>query len=73
MPRLSNLPTSRVIRAFERAGWIRREGAKHTVLTKPGERARLTIPRHRTVKYGLLLAQIKQAGLTPGGFLSLYR
>jgi predicted RNA binding protein YcfA (HicA-like mRNA interferase family) len=62
-----------VIKAFERAGWVAREGGKHTVLSRPGTEARLTIPRHRTVKYGLLLAQIKNAGLTPGEFLGLYR
>ena len=73
MPRLSNLPTSKVIKAFERAGWQMRQGGKHMVLTKPGITARLTIPRHRTVKQGLLLRQIKNAGLTVEEFLALYR
>jgi predicted RNA binding protein YcfA (HicA-like mRNA interferase family) len=73
LPRLSSLPTARVIRAFERAGWAAREGGKHTVLTKPGEAARLVIPRHREVKFGLLIRQIKNAGLTQGEFLVLYR
>jgi len=43
------------------------------VLSRPGAEARLTFPRHRTVKYGLLLRQIKNAGLTPDEFLELYR
>ena len=43
------------------------------VLTKPGCPAKLVIPRHRTVKHGLLLCQIKHAGLTPEHFLELYR
>lgn len=73
MPRLSSLPTSRVLKAFERAGWQMRQGGKHMVLTKPGITARLTIPRHRTVKQGLLLRQIKNAGLTVEEFLALYR
>ena len=73
MPRLSSLPTSRVLKAFERAGWQMRQGGKHMVLTKPGIMARLTIPRHRTVKQGLLLRQIKNAGLTVEEFLALYR
>ncbi|HUW99339.1 MAG: type II toxin-antitoxin system HicA family toxin [Phycisphaerae bacterium] len=73
MPRLSSLPTSRVIKAFERAGWRMRQGGKHMVLTKSGTAARLTIPRHRTVKQGLLIKQIKNAGLTVEEFLALYR
>lgn len=73
MPRLSNLPTSKVIKAFERTGWQVRHGGKHMVLTKAGTAARLTIPRHRTVKQGLLLRQIKNAGLTVEEFLALYR
>ena len=73
MPRLSSLPTSRVLKAFERAGWQMRQGGNHMVLTKPGITARLTIPRHRTVKQGLLLRQIKNAGLTVEEFLALYR
>jgi predicted RNA binding protein YcfA (HicA-like mRNA interferase family) len=73
LPRLSSLPTSKVIKAFERAGWVPREGGRHTVLVKPGYPARLVIPRHRTVKYGLLVRQIKNAGLTPDEFLDLYR
>jgi predicted RNA binding protein YcfA (HicA-like mRNA interferase family) len=73
LPRLSSLPTAKVIRAFERAGWQVRQGAKHTVLVKAGRQARLVIPRHRTVKHGLLIRQIKNAGLTQEEFLELYR
>lgn len=72
MPALSSLPTHKVIKAFERDGWVVRQGGKHMVLTKPGHPARLVIPRHRTVKHGLLLKQIKSAGLTPQTFLRLY-
>jgi len=72
LPRLSSLPTRKVIKAFERAGWTVRQGGKHMVLTKPGEKARLVIPRHRTVKHGLLIRQIKNAGLTVDEFLLLY-
>ena len=72
MPALSSLPTHKVVKAFERGGWVLRQGGKHMVLTKPGHAARLVIPRHRTVKHGLLLRQIKNAGLTVEGFLTLY-
>jgi len=72
LPRLSSLPTSKVINAFARDGWVLRQGGKHMVLTKPGHAARLVIPRHRTVKHGLLIRQIKNAGLTVEQFLQLY-
>jgi predicted RNA binding protein YcfA (HicA-like mRNA interferase family) len=72
VPRLSDLPTRKVIKAFERAGWVLRQGGKHMVLTKAGVKARLVIPRHRTVKQGLLVRQIKNAGLTIEAFLELY-
>ena len=72
LPRLSNLPTRKAIKAFERDGWTVRQGAKHTVLVKPGVSARLVIPRHRTVKHGLLVRQIKNAGLTVERSLELY-
>jgi len=73
LPKLSSLPTAKVIQAFRRAGWALRQGGKHMVLVKPGEEARLVIPRHRTVKHGLLIRQIKNAGLTVEQFLDLYR
>ncbi|MFN3467959.1 MAG: type II toxin-antitoxin system HicA family toxin [Candidatus Brocadiales bacterium] len=77
MSRLSNLPTKRVLNAFLKAGWqIERTGHKnprHTVLSKEGSSLILSIPRHRTVKKGLLLKLIKQSGLTVDGFLEYYR
>lgn len=77
MARLSNLPTKRVLNAFLKAGWqIERTGhrnPRHTVLSKEGSSLILSIPRHRTVKKGLLLKLIKQSGLTVDGFLEYYR
>jgi predicted RNA binding protein YcfA (HicA-like mRNA interferase family) len=72
VPALSSLPTLKVIKALERDGWVLRQGGKHMVLIKPGHAARLVIPRHKTVKHGLLLRQIKNAGLTVDEFLALY-
>jgi len=72
VPALSSLPTHKVVKAFERDGWVLRQGGKHMVLTKAGTPARLVIPRHRTVKHGLLIRQIRNAGLTVEGFLRLY-
>lgn len=67
MPGLHNLKSDRVVRAFERAGW-KSEGQKgsHVKLTKEGNPNILSIPVHKgkPVKKGLLLDQIKKAGLT---------
>jgi len=73
VPALSSLPTHKVVNAFERGGWVLRQGGKHMVLTKSGHAARLVIPRHKTVKHGLLIRQIKNAGLTVERFLALYK
>ena len=77
MAKLSNLPTKRVLNAFLRAGWqIETTGhkkSKHTVLSSERSNLILSIPRHRTVKKGLLLKLIKQAGLTVEEFSKFYR
>ena len=73
---LHNLKPERVIKAFERAGWIN-EGQKgsHVKLSKEGNLNILSIPVHkgRPVKKGLLLDQIKKAGLTVEKFLEYYK
>lgn len=69
-----DLATVLAIRAFKRAGWQERmpkKGSKHTVLVKDGRTAILTIPRHQTLKTGLLGGLIKQAGLTVDEFIKL--
>ena len=73
MPKLTELPTTRVLRALRRAGWEVAEGAKHyklVHLTKPGA---LTVPRSRRLKKGTLRAIIKYAGLSVDEFFDLYR
>jgi predicted RNA binding protein YcfA (HicA-like mRNA interferase family) len=62
--KLRDLPPERVIRAFERAGYVvARVSGSHHVLKHP-ERPMVIIPRHRVVKTGLLIDKIKAAGLT---------
>ena len=71
-----NLKPERVIKAFERAGWmVRNQTGSHVVLKKEGNPILLTIPVHKgkPIKKGLLLAQIKKAGLTEEEFLEFYR
>lgn len=76
MSGLHNLKPDRVVKAFERAGW-RNEGQRgsHVKLTKEGSLVILSIPVHKgkPVKKGLLLAQIKKAGMTVEEFLKLYK
>jgi len=76
MDGLHNLKPERVIKAFERAGWmVRNQTGSHVILKKDGEPNLLTIPVHKgkPIKKGLLVAQIKAAGLTIEEFLSVYK
>ena len=67
------LPTDvshdRVIRALERAGFIIREGAKHSVGRK--DRFRVSIPRHRRIRLSTLARIVRQAGITLEEFREL--
>lgn len=73
MPKLTELPTRRVLRALQRAGWEIHTGSKHYKLlhlTRPGA---MTVPKGRTVKKGTLRAIIRQAGMTVEDFLEMTR
>lgn len=76
MPGLHNLKPDRVVKAFKKAGWtIEEQRGSHVKLTKEGNPNILSIPVHKgkPVKKGLLLDQIKKAGLTVEKFLRYYR
>ena len=72
MVSLYNLKPEKVIKAFERVGWVNR-GFKgsHVKLTKEGNPNILSIPVHKrkSVKIGLLKDQIRKAGLRENEFL----
>jgi predicted RNA binding protein YcfA (HicA-like mRNA interferase family) len=72
MVSLYNLKPEKVVKAFEKAGWMNR-GFKgsHVKLTKERNLNILSIPVHKgkPVKIGLLKDQIKKAGLTEEEFL----
>lgn len=73
---LHSLKPEKVVRAFEKAGWtVRGQRGSHIKLTKEGNPDILSIPVHRgkPVKKGLLLNQIKKAGLTVEEFLKDYK
>ena len=76
MSGLHNLKPERVVKAFERAGWTN-EGQRgsHVKLTKEGNPNILSIPVHKgkPIKKGLIIDQIKKAGLTVEEFLGYYR
>ena len=62
--RLRDVSGRRIIRAFEKLGYeVARITGSHYVLKHP-ERPTISIPRHGTVKVGLLLSKIKAAGFT---------
>jgi len=71
---LHNLKPEKVIRAFEKTGWVNRgQRGSHVKMTKEGNPNILSIPVHKgkTIKIGLLKDQIKKSGLTEEEFLSL--
>ena len=74
MVSLYNLKPERVIKAFERAGWVNRGfRGSHVKLTKEGNPNILSIPVHKgkPIKIGLLKDQIKKAGLVEEEFLRM--
>lgn len=72
MPPLPVLSGQQALRAFERAGWehIRTRG-DHMIMIKMGERANLSIPRHRELDRGTLRKLIAHAGLSVEEFIAL--
>jgi predicted RNA binding protein YcfA (HicA-like mRNA interferase family) len=71
---LHNLKPEKVIKAFERAGWINKgQRGSHVKLVKHGNPNILSIPVHRgkPIKIGLLKDQIKKSGLREEEFLKL--
>jgi predicted RNA binding protein YcfA (HicA-like mRNA interferase family) len=71
---LHSLKPEKVIKAFERAGWINKgQRGSHVKLVKHGNPNILSIPVHKrkSVKMGLLKDQIKKAGSREEEFLKL--
>jgi predicted RNA binding protein YcfA (HicA-like mRNA interferase family) len=72
MGKLANISGKEAAKAFARAGWqTMGQMGSHLVMTKPGERANLSIPQHRELSVGTLRALIRAAGLTVEQFLDL--
>ena len=63
----------RAVKAFGRVGYVvSHQTGSHIILTHGGDlRKQLTVPRHRTLKPGLLSKLIKDSGLTVEQFIEL--
>jgi predicted RNA binding protein YcfA (HicA-like mRNA interferase family) len=59
------------VRAFVKAGGVRRAGKGDHVNIKMPNGQLITIPSHRELRIGLLKAAIRKAGLTEEVFLDL--
>lgn len=72
MSRLSNLSGKDAVKAFQKAGWQKLgQVGSHIVMIKPGVRVNLSIPQHKELSVGTLLALIRNSGLTVEEFLEL--
>ena len=70
MAQLPNLSGTEVVRVFERLGWtFSRQSGSHMVLTKDGEIASLSVPKHREVAKGTLRSLLRAANLTVDEFI----
>ena len=72
MGKLGNISGKQAVKAFAKAGWqmIGQVGS-HVVMTKPGQRANLSIPQHKELSVGTLRALIRAAGISVDEFLQL--
>jgi predicted RNA binding protein YcfA (HicA-like mRNA interferase family) len=69
--KLRGISGREAVEAFKKFGYTERKGkGSHVNLVKPGSN-RLTIPLHSELSVGLLLNEIKKAGLTAEEFLDL--
>jgi predicted RNA binding protein YcfA (HicA-like mRNA interferase family) len=59
-------------KAFAKTGWqIVGQVGSHLVMTKPGQRANLSIPQHKELSVGTLRSLIRSAGISVDDFLKL--
>jgi Predicted periplasmic or secreted lipoprotein len=70
MAQLPNLSGKEVVKIFEKLGWeFSRQSGSHMVMTKDGEMASLSVPKHKEVAKGTLRSLIRAANLTIDEFL----
>lgn len=74
MTKVPSLPYDRVVRAFERDGWVTvRQRGSHIRMEKhfEDETLKLTVPAHRPIKRSTLSHLLKQARLDVDTFIAL--
>lgn len=72
MGKLGNISGKDAVKMFTRAGWqFKVQVGSHVMMSKPGERAVLSVPQHKELATGTLRALIRAAGLTVDEFLTL--
>ena len=74
MTKVPSLSYERIVRAFQRAGWIVvRQRGSHIRLQKrlPDKTLKIIIPAHRPVKRSTLAHILKQAEISVEEFLSI--
>ncbi len=72
MGKLGNISGKDAATAFGKAGWQKvGQVGSHLVMTKPGQRANLSIPQHKELSVGTLRALIRAAGMSVDDFLDL--
>lgn len=70
MPAVPLLRPRDVVKAFEKLGWeVARQRGSHSILTKAGSIATLSVPNHPEVARGTLRSLMARAGLTVEEFL----
>jgi predicted RNA binding protein YcfA (HicA-like mRNA interferase family) len=70
MGKLGNISGKEAAKAFGRVGWIAvGQVGSHLTMSKPGERANLTVPQHKELSIGTLRKLIRLAGLSVDEFL----
>ncbi len=74
MGTLANISGKEAAKAFEKAGWAKvGQVGSHLVMTKPDQRANLSIPQHKELSIGTLRSLIRNAGMTVDEFLDLLK
>jgi len=70
MSKLANISGKKVVKAFEKLGWVvRGQVGSHVVLIKKNEKANLSVPQHKELATGTLRKLIKYSGVTVDEFL----
>ncbi len=70
MAELPVLTSKEVVRCFHKLGWtIDRQKGSHIIMTKKGNIATLSIPKHKEVARGTLRSLISRAGMTVEQFI----